>query len=241
LLTGKELRRRLARAIIIDRAPTNSTSFIGRVARERSEENYRFASNFVAGKTILDVGGGAGIGHNLLIARGATSILSLDQHIASTAEDGDPRVQSVKGDFLTHPLPDESFEVIICLGTLFYLGDSHGALRKMRRLLTPGGMLIINCINQDMVRRYFGMPLEDIDEKFSTAYDESGFQALIRRHFEAEPELFVQQPVPDPRNLPRSIAFWLLPLTWPLRRHPVMRKAPSMKGMYNYAIVNKNN
>src|SRR5580698_2263020 len=67
LLTSKELRRRLARAIIIDRATTSSASFIGRVARERSEENYRFAGNFVAGKTVLDVGGGTGIGHDFLI------------------------------------------------------------------------------------------------------------------------------------------------------------------------------
>jgi SAM-dependent methyltransferase len=241
LLTSKELKRRLARAIIIDRATTSSSSFIGRVARERSEENYRFASNFVAGKTILDIGGGNGIGHDLLLARGAASILSLDLHISSTVEDGAPRVRSVKGDFLTHSFCDESFDLIVCLGTLFYLGDNNGALAKMRRLLTPGGMLIINCINQDLVRHYFGMPLEDIDEKFSTAYDESGFQALIRYHFETEPILYVQQPVPDPRNLLCSIAFWLLPLTWPLRRHPVMRKTQGAKGMYNYAIVNKIN
>ena len=70
------------------------------------------------------------------------------------------------GDFLTYPFADESFDVMICLGTLFYIGDSDAALRKMRRLLRPGGMLIINCINQDMVRRYFGMQLEDVDEKF---------------------------------------------------------------------------
>jgi SAM-dependent methyltransferase len=241
LLTGEELRRRLARAIIIDRAPSKSASFIGRVARERSDENYRFASNFVAGKTILDVGGGTGIGHDLLIARGAASIVSLDLHAASTAKDGDPRVQFVKGDFLTHSISDESFDVVICLGTLFYLSDIDGALQKMRRLLTPGGLLIINCINQDMVRRYFGMPLEDIDGKFSAAYDEPGFRALIRHHFEAEPELYVQQPVPDSRNLLGSIAFWLAPLTWPLRRHPVVRKAPAMKGMYNYAIVSRSN
>lgn len=241
MLTSKELRRRLARAIIIDRAPTSSSSFIGRVARERSEENYRFASNFVTGKTILDIGGGTGIGHDLLLARGASSILSLDRHIATTADGGISRVQSVKGDFLTFPFADESFDLIICLGTLFYLSDSNGALRKMRQLLRPGGMLIINCINQDMVRSYFGMPLEAIDEKFSTAYDESGFQSLISYHFEVEPALYVQQPVPEPVNLLRSIAFWLMPLTWPLRRHPVVRKAQGTKGMYNYAVVNKIN
>ena len=236
MLTGKEFRKRLARAILIDRATTGSASIIGRVARERSEENYRFASSFVAGKTILDIGGGGGIGHDLLLARGAASILSLDQHVASTAQGGDPRVSSVLGDFLTYPL-DGSFDVIICLGTLFYLGDSDVALRKMQRLLTPAGMLIINCINQRIVRAYFGMSLEEIDDKFSTAYDESGFRALIKRHFEGEPTLYIQQPVPHSLTLYRAIAFWLTPLTWPLRRHPVMLKTPGTEGMYNYAIV----
>jgi SAM-dependent methyltransferase len=241
LLTGKELKRRLARAIIIDRATSRSASFIGRVARERSEENYRFASAFVAGKTILDVGGGMGIGHDLLLARGAAFIVSLDQHIAATAEAGNPRVQCAVGDFLTYPFADESFDVIICLGTLFYIGDSDGALRKMRRLLRPGGMLIINCINQDMVRRYFGMSLEDVDEKFTAAYDEHGLRALIGRHFETEPALYVQQPVPDSRTLFGAIAFWLIPLTWPLRRHPIVPKPPGAKGMFNYAIVSREN
>src|ERR1700722_3776672 len=130
LLTGKEFRKRLARAILIDRATAGGTSIIGRVARERSEENYRFASSFVTGKTILDIGGGNGIGHDLLLARGAASILSLDQHVASTAQGGDPRVSSVLGDFLTYPLSDGSFDVIICLGPLFYVGDSAVALGK---------------------------------------------------------------------------------------------------------------
>ena len=68
---------------------------------------------------MLDVGGGTGIGHGLLLADGAASILSLDRHLASTAQDGDARVRSVQGDFLTCPLPDGQFDVVICLGTLF--------------------------------------------------------------------------------------------------------------------------
>jgi SAM-dependent methyltransferase len=239
LITSKEFRKRLARAIIIDRATSVSTSIVGRIARERSEENYRFAGNFVAGKRLLDIGGGMGVGHDLLLMRRATFLLSLDLHIASTAQGGDARVHSVQGDFLTYPLPDNSFDVIICLGTLFYLADPEAALKKMYRVLVPTGMLIINCINQELVRRYFGMPLEQIDEKFSVAYDEAGFRNLIRRHFNAEPTLYVQQPVPVYRTLLGTLAFWLTPLTWPVRRHPVVLKPPGTEGMYFYAIMSK--
>jgi len=238
-MTSKEFRKRLARAIIIDRATSVSTSIVGRIARERSEENYRFAGNFVSGKRLLDIGGGMGIGHDLLLARGAKFLLSLDPHIASTAQSGNSRMRSVQGDFLTYPVPDSSFDVIMCLGTLFYLADPEAALKKMYRVLVPNGMLIINCINQELVRRYFGMPLEQIGERFSVAYDEAGFRALIRRHFNAEPTLYVQQPVPVSQTLMGTLAFWLIPLTWAVRRHPVMLKPPGTEGMYSYAIVSK--
>src|SRR6476661_2535108 len=118
-MIGKRVRKRLARAIIIDRATPGSISIIGRTARRRTKDNYQFASRFVAGKSVLDVGGGTGIGHDLLLADGAASILSLDRHLASTAQDSDARVRSVRGDFPTCPFPDEQFDVVICLGTLF--------------------------------------------------------------------------------------------------------------------------
>jgi ubiquinone/menaquinone biosynthesis C-methylase UbiE len=236
----KEFSKRLARAILIDRATSQNHSLIGRIARERSEENYRFAANFVADKTVLDIGGGTGIGHDLLLARGAASIVSLDCYVATNAHDNDPRLNSIQGDFLAYPLSDESFDVIICLGTLFYLRDGDAALLKMHRLLKPGGMLIVNCINQALIRRYFGMSLEEVDQKFSAAYDANSFRALLTKHFHAEPVLYVQQPVPVSGTLRNAFAFWLMPLTWPLRRHPVMPGPPGSEGMYNYAVIAKN-
>ena len=238
-MLSKGIRKRLARAIIIDRATPGSISIIGRVARERTEENYRFASRLVGGKAVLDIGGGAGIGHDLLLAGGAASILSLDRHLASTAQHGDGRVRSVRGDFLTHPFPAGQFDIVICLGTLFYLDDTDAALAKMHRLLKPGGTLVINCLNQRLVRRYFGMPLEEIDEKFSTAYDEPGLRAFLKNRFDTEPKLYVQQPVPVSHSLSDTLRFWLIPLIWPLRRHPVVPRTPGTEGMYVYAVVNK--
>jgi SAM-dependent methyltransferase len=238
-MTGKGFRRRLARAIIIDRATPENISIVGRVARGRTQENYRFASRFVAGKAVLDIGGGTGIGHDLLLAGGATSILSLDRDAASMPRNADARVRFLRGDFLTCPLPDGQFDVVICLGTLFYLADADAALAKMHRLLKPAGTLIINCINQRLVRRYFAMPLEKIDAKFSTAYDEAGLCAFLRKRFGAEPSLYVQQPVPVARSLPAMLGFWLVPLTWAWRRHPVVPKPPGTEGMFVYAVVSK--
>jgi len=237
---SKELRKQLARAIIIDRATPNDVSIIGRIARRRSEENYRFASHFVAGKAVLDIGGGTGIGHEFLLAAGAASIVSLDRHIAPPAQSDDARVRFVQGDFLACSLPDGQFDVIVCLGTLFYLHDPDRALAKMHRLLKPAGTLVVNCINQRLVRRYFGMPLEEIDGKFSGTYDEPGFRAFLRLCFEVEPALYVQQPVPVSGAVHGAVGTWLTPLTWPFRRHPIVRRPPGAEGMYLYAVVTKN-
>ena len=84
------------------------------------------------------------------------------------------------------------------------------------------------------------MKLTEIDGKFSGAYDEKGLRALLERHFAAEPELRVQQPVRVSRTLTGLLAFWLTPLTWPFRRHPVMPKPRGTEGMYVYAMVSRN-
>src|SRR5262249_19020109 len=101
----RRLRKRLARAIIIDRATPDSRSLIGYVARQRTEENYRFASRFVSGKAVLDIGGGTGVGHDLVLASGAASLLSLDRHPASSVAGHDQRIQLVQADFLTWQAP----------------------------------------------------------------------------------------------------------------------------------------
>jgi SAM-dependent methyltransferase len=226
-------RRGLARAIIIDRAASANTSLVGRIARERSEENYRFAGRFAAGKAVVDVGGGTGIGHDLLLAAGALSILSLDRHVTAPQNS---RVSALQGDFFTLKLPEAAFDMVICLGTIFYLGNSDAALARMARLLKPGGMLIVNCINPKLVRRYFGMALEEIDEKFSAALSEPELRERLKSHFGAEPEFYVQQPVP----VSPPLAFWLTPLTWLFGRHPVGPRPPGTEGMYIYAIVRRN-
>ncbi len=235
----REIRRRLARAIIIDRATPNGDSLVERVARARSRENYRFAARFVAGKRVLDIGGGAGLGHDLLLEAGAASIVSLDPHVGGPPGALDPRVRFVRGDFLAHPLDDAAFDTIVCLGTLFYLADTDAALAKMHRLLAPGGTLVVNCINQRLVRRYFAMALEEIDGKFTAAYDEPGLRERIRHRFAAEPAFYVQQPVPMSRSLADRVGFWLAPLTWTWRRHPVMPKPPGTEGMFVCAVVSK--
>lgn len=42
------------------------------------------------------------------------------------------------------PLPDASFDVVLCQMGLQFMPDKHAALREMRRVLVRGGRLILN-------------------------------------------------------------------------------------------------
>src|SRR5262249_6699767 len=99
--------------------------------------------------------------------------------------------------------------------------------------------LIINCINPRFVRRYFGMLLEEIDGKFSTAYDAPEFHALLKSCFRTEPTIYLQQPLPASSSFADTLRVWLTPLTWPFRRHPVVPGLPGADGMYLCAVVTK--
>jgi ubiquinone/menaquinone biosynthesis C-methylase UbiE len=236
----RRLRRALGRAIIIDRAPRRGSSTIDRIARERAEENYRFASRYVAGREVLDIGGGSGIGHPFLLAAGAARVVSIDIHGGLEGTAGrDPRLTYLQGDFVSYDFPDGSFDVLICIGVLFYLQQHDVAIGKMNRLLRPGGVLVINCIDRGLVARYFGMTLAEIDPKFTTTYTARELGDQLAQHFRVTPEAFVQQPVGDTTGPLAALRVWLAPLRWRFGRHPVSTAAARVTAMFNYFVVRK--
>jgi SAM-dependent methyltransferase len=44
------------------------------------------------------------------------------------------------------PLGDQSFDVVLCQLVLQFVGDKQAALREMRRVLAPGGRLVLSTI-----------------------------------------------------------------------------------------------
>ena len=236
----RRLRRALGRAIIIDRASDRGSSAIDRIARERAEENYRFASRYVAGREVLDIGGGSGLGHPFLLAAGAARVVSIDIHGGLEGAGGrDPRLTYLQGDFVSYDFPDGSFDVLLCIGVLFYLPQHDVAIGKMNRLLRPGGVLVINCIDRGLVARYFGMTLSEIDPKFTMTYTARELGDQLARHFRATPEAFVQQPVGDTTGPLAALRVWLAPLRWLFVRHPVSAAAARVTAMFNYFVVRK--
>lgn len=57
------------------------------------------------------------------------------------------RIHFLAGDATRVSLPDGFFDAVLCMGVMDALGDGHGAVREMLRLLKPGGTLIVTFTN----------------------------------------------------------------------------------------------
>lgn len=107
--------------------------------------------NVPAGGRILDAGCGAGLLSADLLERGFTvhgvdvSQKMLDHAARTFAERGFPseRYELSCTDLLEARLPEASFDGIAALGFLQYQVDEPTALRELKRLLKPGGVLVV--------------------------------------------------------------------------------------------------
>jgi SAM-dependent methyltransferase len=101
----------------------------------------------VAGRTVLDAACGPGLYAEELAARGA-DVIGFDQS-PRMAELSRQRVPS--GCFRAHDLaepldwlPDESVDLVLFALALDYVDDRTHALRELRRVLRPGGALVLS-------------------------------------------------------------------------------------------------
>jgi SAM-dependent methyltransferase len=123
-----------------------------------AEENYWFRRHEIvyaalaprcAGRDVLEAGCGEGYGADL-IADVANRVVALDYDETTVAHVRAryPRIEIQHGNLADLPLPDESVDVVVNFQVIEHLWDQGQFVGECRRVLRPGGALLISTPNR---------------------------------------------------------------------------------------------
>ena len=225
--------------MVHDRSDPSGRSAIQSVSRRRSEHNYALAARYVRNRRVLDIGPGYGFGYKHLLARNPDEIVCMDYFSDAQSKflHRDKRVSFVVGDFLDNDLEDASFDTILCIATIYYFQDHGRFLAQVKRLLKPGGRLVINNFDGDLIRRFFRAELADLDPRYGRMFGGREFAGLLEDTFGTRPLHYVQSPVRVGNPFAFLASSFTLPLRLLLGEPALMPHRSGLKGIYNYFIV----
>lgn len=113
---------------------------------------YHFAAGQVAGRDVLDVACGEGYG-SALLARNARRVTGAD--IAQAVVDhARARYASIgnlefrQADCTALPFPDACFDAVVSFETIEHVAAQEAFLDEVRRVLRPGGLVVLSCPNK---------------------------------------------------------------------------------------------
>ena len=114
-------------------------------------QRYLFASRFVRGQHVLDIGCGNGYGTGYIPSGGARAVvgLDLDRHAIEYAHSRGTQARYVWSDAMRLPFRRESFDVVICFEVIEHVTDGWTLLRECTRVLRNEGILICSTPNRD--------------------------------------------------------------------------------------------
>lgn len=121
---------------------------------------YHFARPYLVGRIVLDIACGTGYGLAIM-SSGARSVIGIDldpdsvrQALASAAEN--VGVAIANGIWL--PFDDDIFDVVTSFETIEHINDRPGFLAELRRIIKPGGHLILSTPNALYTKPVNGKP-----------------------------------------------------------------------------------
>lgn len=123
------------------------------------------------GKEVLDAGCGTGEMPYLIAQKGAKRVVGID-YASSAIKEAEKNYHLPNLSFLCADLQKVkgTFDIIVSLGTIEHIDDPLTALRRLKKLLKPGGSLVVTCPNWTNPRGYVLMALRILfDAKITLA------------------------------------------------------------------------
>jgi ubiquinone/menaquinone biosynthesis C-methylase UbiE len=164
---------------------------------------YEFASQFSQGKEVLDVACGTGYGAPILVAAGARSYRGVDIsadaiRMAESRFKVSPKISFTLGDACSlDGIEDGTIDVVVSFETIEHLADPRRFLAGLRRVLVPGGTLIVSTPNRAVRDPSGNLNSTPANPFHLREWNTSEFTQLLRNFFTVEKTLG-QSPQPLP-------------------------------------------
>ena len=124
---------------------------VSREAIDMVLTRYAFAAELCRGKRVLEVACGPGPGLGFL-ARSADRLVAgdyTDRLLRRAKAHYGQRVPLVRLDATHLPFADGAFDVIVLFEAIYFLPDVSAFLTSCRRILAPGGIVLVATVNPD--------------------------------------------------------------------------------------------
>ena len=175
---------------------------------------YRFASRFAEGRVVLDVACGSGFGSEMLADAGAHFVVAVDVSLEAAREArvavGD-RAGVFASDGTRLGLKSGSIDLVASFETLEHVEDQEVFLDEVRRVLAPGGLLVVSTPNALVTRPIEGKPRNPFHTREFTPAE---LEDLLRPRFsnvellgQRMPSVYRFTPLVElRRDMPRDLA-----------------------------------
>ncbi len=152
---------------------------------------YRMAAEVGGGGSVLEIGCGSGMGIPYLAARGRMVVGGdYTMGLLEEARRHLPDANLVRMDAQHLPFRDRVFDAVLMLEMIYYVADQQAAFAESRRVLKPGGRLMVCLPNRDRLHfnpSPFSTRYPSLRE-ITTLFAESGFEVHVYGNFSVDEE-----------------------------------------------------